>query len=168
MGRRRAEIFRTIRGNLFILGLLVATALVVVRCQRVATELTPHAEKLDYIAETIRTAEYGAASTQPVFELRKRFRDKITECVKITTRTRPVHLKELPGRLDFHVDRESRPFLSVDFNTLKSVGPTGEFYITALNGIPNANIPRALVALGLLGVYSPDRPCPPPPSQDDR
>lgn len=166
MGARRTEIFRTIRGNLFIFGMLLALALIVVRCQRVATELSPHAEKLDYIAETLRTAEYDAASAQPVFELRKRFRAKITECVKVTTRTRPVYLKELPGRLDFHINDERWPFLSIDFNSLKSVGPTGGFYTIALNGIPNNEIPRALIALGLLGVYTPDRPCPTPPAQE--
>ncbi len=166
MGRRRSDVFRTIRGNLFIFGLLLATALIVVRCQRVATQLSPHAEQLDYIAETLRTAEYDAVGAQPVFELRSRFRGKITECVKITTRTRPVHLKELPGRLDFYMNREQRPFLSVDFNSLKSVGASGDFYTTSYNGIEDLSIPRALVELGLLGVYSPDRPCPTPPARE--
>lgn len=165
MGRRRTEVLRTIRGNLLILGVLLATALIVVRCQRVATELSPHAAQLDYIAETLRTAEYGAVDAQPIFELRSRFRGKITECVKITTRTQPVRLEELPGRLDFYMARERRPFLSVDFSSLKSVGPSGDFYTTSYNGIDDLSMPRALVALGLLGVYSPDRPCPTAPGR---
>ncbi len=157
---RRRSVLRSIRVNLLILGALVGLAALALRIERAVPFLAEHGDALDYAAGVAAGADYDALSTLELFELRRRFRDKLAECTGLTAASRPYWVEEFPGRLMIRGRGERLPLVEIDFAALKSQGPLGRFATAGAQ--PEAERIRTVAAAaGLLGIYAPDKPCPP-------
>jgi len=155
-GRGRGRGMR--RTGFAILLAVAALALLAWRGERLAPVIERNAGALDYAAELARTADYGALSRLELFELRARFRDKLGECLGLRRGSRPWSLRELPGRLQVMREGDGAPVVQVDLATLKAGGAASAFW-RARADAPEG-LGAAVAAIGLLGVFAPERPCP--------
>ena len=125
-------------------------------------ELGPDARMADRLeALAARTDPDAAAGMEP-FEIRRRFRDSVARCTGVAASTWPVHLDDMPGRALLRHGTEPMPTLTVDFTALRASGLSGEFIRRGQGDeIPPERVEEILFA-GLLGVFDPGAPCPPP------
>ena len=163
MASRGAAIWRNVRVNLLILGGFAAVALLVLRMERAVPLLAERGEEIDYLAGIAAGADYDAASELEIFELRRRFRAKLTECLGVTGSTRPFWIEDRPQRLILRHASEAGAVVAVDFAALKAEGPFGAFVTLSDGPAATPELKRGVTAIGLLGVYAPERPCPPRP-----
>ncbi|MEE3100812.1 MAG: hypothetical protein VX463_13690 [Pseudomonadota bacterium] len=107
------------------------------------------------------SADVDAVAAEPVYELRRRFRDKVAECLGVTAATRPLRLEEMPGRLDLRYGDEFAPALTVDIAAMKAEGMSGDYARRSdATALPDAAV-NAVLTAGMFGMFAPDHPCPP-------
>lgn len=106
-------------------------------------------------------ADIDAIGAEPAYEIRRRFRAKVAECLGVTAATWPLRLEEMPGRLDLRYADERAPALSVDIVALKSGGMTGAYASRDPDSAARGQAVDAVLTTGMFGVFAPDHACPP-------
>ncbi|SFI69336.1 hypothetical protein [Albimonas pacifica] len=123
--------------------------------------LGPDARMAGWIEALAARTDPDAAARLELFEIRRRFRDRVAQCTGVAASTWPVHLDDMPGRALLRHGSEAMPSLTVDFTALQASGLGGDFLRRGEGGeIPPERIEEILAA-GLLGVFEPGSPCPP-------